>query len=160
MRKINQIIIHHAEAPGGDAAMIKEWHTSPSATDPSKPWRDIGYHFVICNGKPHGNYKAGMDGLVQEGRPVTTPGAHARWSNSDSIGICLIGNFEEDKPTVKQLQTLAYLVVELCGKYELNPFTAIKGHRDVCNTSCPGKYLYPWLLSLKVFAEAMLWYGK
>lgn len=159
MRPIKQIIVHHSESPGGDAAMIKEWHTSPSSTDSSKPWRDIGYHFVICNGKTHGNYSAGADGEVQKGRPVEEAGAHARNHNADSIGICLIGNFEETKPTRKQLRALVDLLAELCAEYELHPFDAIKGHRDVCATECPGKFFYPLMLPLKVFTEAVMWYA-
>ena len=38
--------------------------------------RDIGYHFVI-----------GLDGEIEEGRPIEQSGAHTKGHNFDSIGI-------------------------------------------------------------------------
>ena len=145
MRPIKQIIIHHSESPGGDAAMIREWHKA-------KGWRDIGYHYLVTNGKPHGNYSAGEDGEVQPGRPLEMVGAHARGSNRDSIGICLIGEFDKHRPTMAQLLSLAGLTARLCKEYGLVSFVAIKGHKDVCPTDCPGHYLYQLLPLIQMIA--------
>jgi len=45
-------------------------------------WSDIGYNFVI-----------GEDGNVYEGRGWNYVGAHAPGYNTQSIGICIIGDF-------------------------------------------------------------------
>jgi hypothetical protein len=45
-------------------------------------WNDIGYNFLI-----------GEDGNVYEGRGWDSVGAHAPGYNTQSIGVCLIGNF-------------------------------------------------------------------
>lgn len=48
----------------------------------SQGWFDIGYNFVI-----------GEDGNVYEGRGWDYVGAHAPGYNTQSIGICVIGDF-------------------------------------------------------------------
>jgi N-acetylmuramoyl-L-alanine amidase len=45
-------------------------------------WPDIGYNFLV-----------GEDGNVYEGRGWDAVGAHAVPYNSNSIGICVIGDF-------------------------------------------------------------------
>ena len=75
MRDITRIVIHHAEAPGGDREFIKHVHVDKNG------WRDIGYHAIICNGQSHGSWRAGEDGEIQEGRPEGMQGAHARGYN-------------------------------------------------------------------------------
>ena len=45
-------------------------------------WWDIGYNFVI-----------GEDGNIYEGRGWDYTGAHAIGYNTQSIGICIIGDF-------------------------------------------------------------------
>lgn len=47
-----------------------------------RQWFDIGYNFVI-----------GEDGNVYEGRGWDYVGAHAPGYNTQSIGICVIGDF-------------------------------------------------------------------
>jgi N-acetyl-anhydromuramyl-L-alanine amidase AmpD len=153
MRKINKIIIHHSQTPGGNVEFLRNVHVKDNG------WTDVGYHYVITNGIPHGNWPAGMDGFVQDGRPVEMVGAHAKGANQDSIGICLIGDFENNQPTRKQIASLTSLLIELCNEYDITPFGNILGHRDANNTDCPGRYLYSFLMPLKVFLEAVMW-GK
>jgi N-acetyl-anhydromuramyl-L-alanine amidase AmpD len=114
--------------------MIDEWHRA-------RGWAGIGYHYVICNGKRHGNYLAGRDGEVQEGRPIERQGAHARGANADSIGICLIGCLDKHRPTARQVRSLMELCLHLCERYDI-PHTEVYGHRDVNATDCPGERLY------------------
>ena len=144
MRPLRRIIVHHSESPGGDAAMIREWHTTPSETDPTKPWSDIGYHYVITNGKPHGDYSAGRDGEVQPGRRLRVQGAHAGGHNRDSIGVCLIGCFNEARPTHRQTRSLMELCLRLCERWGI-PHSEVYGHRDVNATNCPGDNLFTQL---------------
>jgi len=143
MRKINKIIIHHTESKGGDREFIRYLHV-----DRNK-WSDIGYHYLITNGKKNGEWKAGKDGEIQEGRPVEKMGAHARGSNKGSIGVSLIGTFMKTEPTPLQIASLIRLVTELCQKYNLNPLEDILAHRDVGKTDCPGDNLYKLLPIIK-----------
>jgi N-acetyl-anhydromuramyl-L-alanine amidase AmpD len=119
-----RIIIHHSDSETGDAKTFHGWHLA-------KGWAGIGYHFVIKT-----------DGTIQRGRPEDTIGAHSGPNgNGDSIGVCLVGDFTNHKPTEAQMVSLVWLIKDyLNSKYgELK----ILGHKDVMATACPGA-MFPW----------------
>jgi len=87
-------------------------------------WAGIGYHFYIRK-----------DGLIYEGRPLDTVGAHAYGSNSDSIGMCFEGNFDKEQMTPEQVESGKWLASYIRSIY---PDIKFCGHRDLCKTSCPG----------------------
>lgn len=146
---IKYIVIHHVGngCKGGDVRFIRKIHVVDNG------WNDVGYHKVICNGLKHGEWVAGEDGEIQDGRPLTECGAHCRnWQvshNRDSIGICLIGDFMIGKPTAKQISSLTEACLSLCKRFNLDPVTAIVGHRDLIPTDCPGNNLYVYLPALR-----------
>lgn len=114
-----RIILHHSASTSGDAKTFHVWHKNNG-------WAGIGYHFVILK-----------DGTIERGRPIDTIGAHAQGSNSNSIGICCVGNFQgNSKPTKKQYNSMIELCKTLVSMYPT--ITDIIGHRDVCATACPG----------------------
>lgn len=112
MRQINTIIIHCSASPFGDVLAINRWHRE-------RGWSGIGYHFVITNGifNKRDDYNPARDGLVQPGRKTIHKGAHCKGHNSDSIGICLIGN---EHFTSKQLLALQYFLRDLLKKQNLS----------------------------------------
>jgi len=126
MRKISKIYIHCSASKWADVKVIRQWHTK------DRGWRDVGYHFVICNGYPtYSTYKKGLfqkefDGKIQEGRPLSQIGCHVRGDNRNSIGICLIGN-EHFTPT--QFLSLASLVAKLLKQFDIK-IKNVLGHRD------------------------------
>ncbi|KAF1085735.1 N-acetylmuramoyl-L-alanine amidase [Sporotomaculum syntrophicum] len=118
-----RIMLHHSDSQGDeDAATIHRWHLS-------RGWAGIGYHFVVMG-----------SGEIQRGRPENTVGAHAESNNSDSIGICLVGNFSRWEPSLAQLDSLVWLIKYLESKYGK---LKIQSHRDVNPTECPGSK-FPW----------------
>ncbi len=130
------IIIHCSDSLWGSEEEIKKWHLE-------RGWVNTGYHFVINNGwiKPD-LYLFSMDGSVEVGRQIDGDlfvsdneiGAHALGYNKDSIGICLIG---KDVFTSSQLNSLIYLVEDLCIKFSIK-ISNVKGHRDIDNKkTCP-----------------------
>jgi len=125
--EVNSLIIHHSATTTGNARVFRAMHRAVNG------WVDIGYHFVIGNGT------LSLDGEIEPGRPVWAVGAHAREHNSDSIGICLVGNFCRTSPTPKQLVSLKNLLRKLLEDYSLST-SGIMLHRDVpgCRTECPG----------------------
>ena len=131
--KTNVIVLHHAAAHTCTAQQIDNWHKGNG-------WSGIGYHFFIRK-----------DGSIYRGRPEWAVGAHASGRNSDTIGVCVEGNYEEEK-TMPQTQknSVKDVLRYLKGKY---PKARIKGHREVGATGCPGKY-YP-LQEMKDY-----WNGK
>jgi len=124
---ITSLVIHHSATETGNAEVFRALHRAVNG------WVDIGYHFVIGNGS------LSEDGEIERGRPMWAVGAHARGHNTDTLGICLVGNFSLTYPTVKQRISLAALLRELLSGYALSE-SAILLHRDVpgCITECPG----------------------
>ncbi len=120
------IILHCSDSNFGSSILIASWHRE-------RGWADIGYHFVICNGKvENSNYLKCMDGSIERGRDINRAGAHAKGYN-EHIGICLIG---KDTFTENQFKAQAKLINELKKKYDLNN-DDIKGHCDVSEKTCP-----------------------
>jgi hypothetical protein len=127
------IVIHHSASPSGNAAKFDKEHRA-------KGWDELGYHFVIGNGTDSGN------GQVEVGPrwPKQKWGAHAKTAdnryNDFGIGICLVGNFDIERPTPQQLQSLAKLTAYLMKTYHI-PASNVIGHRDTKPTDCPGRNL-------------------
>ncbi len=61
-----------------------------------------------------------------------------------NVGICLLGNFEVERPSPAALATLDRLVAEIRTHYKL-PATAVKPHSYWKGTLCPGRNMEPWL---------------
>lgn len=125
------IIIHHSATSFGSAAIIDRWHRD-------RGFDELGYHFVIGNGTDSG------DGQIEVGPrwPIQKHGAHDRTPdnrfNEYGIGICLVGNFDVQHPTARQMQSVAKLVAYLMKTYHIPP-DRVLGHGDTKATDCPGK---------------------
>lgn len=129
------VIIHHSATTTGGAAAFDKEHRE-------KGWDGLAYDFVIGNGTDT------ADGQIEVGYRWREQkiGAHAKSSdnrfNEYGIGICLVGNFEMERPTPKQLQSLTRLVAFVMKTYHITP-DRVMGHRDTGRpTECPGRYLY------------------
>lgn len=135
--KWEYIIIHHSATEVGNSLAFNNAHLA-------RGWEGgVGYHFVINNG---GGEKA--DGFVE-----VTPrwlkqqdGAHchADGMNVKAIGICLVGNFNKDRVSRKQMESLVSLVNKLRRYYKI-PLKKIMRHGKVhgATTECPGVD-FPW----------------
>ncbi len=127
------IVIHHSATPTGSASQFDRMHKE-------KGWDELGYHFVIGNGNGSGN------GQVEVGGRWRTQkwGAHAKTAdnryNDYGIGICLVGNFDVERPSAAQLASLAKLVAFLEKTYRISGDRVI-GHGDTKATECPGRYM-------------------
>jgi hypothetical protein len=126
------IVIHHSATSSGSARMFDRMHRE-------KGWDELGYHFVIGNGTSTG------DGQIEVGPrwPRQKWGAHAKTAdnrfNEHGIGICLVGNFDLERPTPQQQKALARLIAHLMKTYQITPDRII-GHGDTGKpTECPGR---------------------
>jgi hypothetical protein len=128
------IVIHHSATPSGGAKAFDRMHRE-------KGWDELGYHFVIGNGTDT------SDGQIEVGSrwPKQKWGAHAKTAdnhfNKQGIGICLVGNFDTERPTRAQLQSLSHLVAYLMKTYHI-PADHVIGHSDTKATDCPGRNLH------------------
>lgn len=125
-----RVILHHSATETGCARVFRALHRAVNG------WVDVGYHFVIGNGSMSG------DGEIEPGRPLWAVGAHTRENNTDSIGICLVGNFDETSPTDAQVNSMCRLLRRIMMRYGIDK-DRIFLHRDVppCRTRCPGANL-------------------
>lgn len=132
-RQWKWIVIHHSATHTGSATSFDKMHKE-------KGWDELGYHFVIGNGTNSGN------GQVEVGNRWKAQkwGAHAKTAdnryNDYGIGICLVGNFDVERPTAAQQQSLAKLVAFLEKTYNISGDRVI-GHGDTKATECPGRFM-------------------
>lgn len=118
--KTNRIILHHADAQTCGAQLIHQWHKQNG-------WSGCGYHYVVRK-----------DGSIEAGRPDSAVGAHAKGSNSDSVGICFEGDYDIEKEMpARQKAAGQWLVACIKRKYGVSK---VQRHSDVMATACPGKY--------------------
>jgi len=120
---VTRVVVHHegsTSAAGSSALAIHKYHRGLG-------WAAIGYHFAIER-----------DGTINEGRPMWAVGAHAKGFNSNSWGICLVGNLDIEPPTAAQVTSLTRLLQWLVAQRR---GLEIVGHGDLMATACPGKYL-------------------
>jgi len=122
--KPNYIIIHHEGASNG-FYVVNSYHKQRWNFKSSLGFY-IGYQYYIDT-----------SGKVLQGRADTEEGAHTKGMNSGTIGICLQGNFNVQKPSFAQMTALKALVKRKMNEYAI-PFNNIGGHRQFRDTSCPG----------------------
>ena len=99
----------------------------------------LAYHFVIGNGNGMG------DGEIVIGQrwKEQLNGGHlaSEALNEKSIGLCLVGNFDESEPTAKQMEALRGLTAYLLKRCRLGT-SAVKTHQEInpIHTRCPGQH--------------------
>lgn len=122
------IILHTAGVAGDPtAAAMREYHIKHNG------WKDIGYHRVVRKG-----------GLVEVGRPLWQPGAHAEGAN-DTLGICVSGHGDREPWTTEQTASVLDLCVAWCRHFHWTS-EAVAGHREAqarfggapTHKTCPG----------------------
>lgn len=127
------IVAHHSAIRNGNATSYDQYHRRRGMSN------GLAYHFVIGNGVDS------RDGEIEIGNRwrEQLDGGHVRnpLYNRHGIGVCLVGNFEETRPTRRQLasfnELVAYLGYEILGGDF--KFTAHK-EVDRNHTVCPGKF--------------------
>lgn len=153
------MIVHHSAGPNTSsnwaATVLSIWNFHVNTNG----WCDIGYNWVID-----------PDGIVYEGRGGgnNVKGAHFCAANSGTVGICLLGNFENDPPTAAALTSLRKLLAWKACDSNLDPvgtsfhtgtginLDVISGHRDGCNTLCPGDAFYPLFPAFRIQVDTAL----
>ena len=128
------IIIHHSFTNDG---VVKDWEAIKRFHMEVRGWKDIGYHMGIE--KVADKYE------VLSGRAIGEGGAHALGFNAKSIGICLVGNFDDAPPPDDQLFLATSVCRELQRRFKIFRDQVI-GHRETypilgeqVQKSCPGK---------------------
>ena len=127
-----RIVVHHSAIKYGNVKKYDRAHRERGMTN------GLAYHFVIGNGIDSG------DGEIEIGPRWTKQlqGGHVKNHavNLNSIGICLVGNFEKNHPSKRQLDSFTQLV-DWLQQDVLKKKTLFAGHKDLKGeqTVCPGK---------------------
>ncbi len=124
-RTTTAIVIHHDNNHNlKNPRSIHAYHKNV------RGWNGIGYNNVVYS-----------DGDIYKGRGHEYTGAHCKYANSYSIGICISGDFhgsDAQIPTLQQMRSAAELIKYLLKKYPT--IKTIKMHREMprASTVCPG----------------------
>jgi hypothetical protein len=176
---IRKLVVHHTASdnrPSNPADVVRFVHRHHVV---DRGFADIGYNFLVDH---KGNIYEGrysrrfgdepISGEDHNGRGVV--GAHAKSMNAGTCGICLIGNFDVERPTDAALASLQWLLAWKSSRHRIDAgqsdqfgnvygewkqFANVAGHRNVGQTACPGSKLDALLPTLRnnVTAQAGHW---
>ena len=153
--KVKSIVVHHTYSEYESSEQgIKDIHKYHSL---SRQWGDIGYNYIIW-----------YDGEIYEWRKwgKYAVAAHSQWNNYSTVGISIMGDYNEKPINESQYAALEWLIQYLsweygidlsdpyyyhtwcsgskCDEFPLETFRdhTLVGHRDTGHTNCPGDMLY------------------
>lgn len=147
---VTHLIVHHSAGPNSSSdwpAVVRaiwDFHVNVNG------WADVGYNWLID-----------PDGNIYQGRGDNVLGAHFCGTNAGTMGVCMLGNYQEDDPAQDALFQLEKLLAWKSCEASIDPLATayhpssglnlyrISGHRDGCSTECPGDHLYPLLPQLR-----------
>jgi hypothetical protein len=147
------IILHHT-ATNSDPSVsvetkmrnLQSFSQSPSTLARGHQrlaWTDVPYHFYVD-----------VSGRIAEGRDVRFGGdTNTNYNTAGYIQIVVEGNFEKEKPTPKQLDSLRDLLVWLMLDWNLDE-GKVSVHKDHAATLCPGRLFIEVLPKLLADAAA------
>ena len=143
-RRWQFIVVHNSGTRQGNARVFDYYHRHVRRMQ-----NGLAYHFVIGNGTSTGN------GQIEVGdrwrRQINGGHVHSDYLNNISLGICLVGDFNRDRPTRAQLDSCEELIRylrERCGKTDRGAIP-VRPHREInpprWPTDCPGDdFPYSW----------------
>jgi hypothetical protein len=123
----------------------------------TRQYCDIAYNFLI---DPNGVLYEGRGG----GNNVI--GAHFCATNTGTMGVCLMGNYQEIEPSEQMMSKLEDILAWKSCNSNIDPIKSslharsnlvlnhICGHQDGCATECPGSNVYKRLASLRTNVAA------
>lgn len=163
---VTHLIVHHSATPNSAsdwAAVVRSIHNSHTNTN---GWADIGY-----------NYLTDPNGVIYEGRGDNIRGAHFSCMNNNTMGVCLLGNYEEANPSQEMLDALVKLLGWKSCDIDFSPVSSapftgsgndtllfrISGHRNgnglpnACTaTVCPGENVYNQINSIRANTSSFI----
>jgi hypothetical protein len=136
---VRWLVIHHSGTAVGNGVQFTLYH---------KDWSNTPYHFVI---EPNGHIQWLQDLNIPSynaGFPSNDPKTeYGDIINNHAISVCMVGNFDEQQPSMAQLAGLDILIRYFQQKYNVAA-DHVLGHREClgANTRCPGANFQPDLV--------------
>lgn len=141
LSQIVRVVIHHTAGPVTQTPEdIARYHTGPNhICDEGCP--GIAYHYMIDR-----------NAAVYQVNSLETVSYHVSGQNTASVGICLIGNYDQIEPTEAQMNAVIRVIRSINRKLGRN--LEIAGHRDFANKSCPGDHVDVDWIRQKIYGHA------
>jgi hypothetical protein len=139
------IVVHNSGTRQGNARAFEHYHRNVRRMP-----NGMAYHFVIGNGS------SSKRGEIEIGkrwsRQIQGGHVHSDYLNNIAIGICLVGDFNNDSPRKEQLEALEEIIKYLrrrVGRVQ-GQQAAVRAHKEInpprWPTDCPGdEFPYGWL---------------
>jgi hypothetical protein len=141
---VTHLIVHHTAGPNElsdwAAYMRSVWDFHVNG----RGWDDIGYNWLID-----------PNGVIYQGRGDNIRGAHFCSSNTGTMGVAMMGDYTDREPSSAALLALRHLLAWKSCDRDFDPqevafhpssgrnLRRVSGHRDGCDTACPGDQFYP-----------------
>ncbi|MFJ4232856.1 FG-GAP-like repeat-containing protein [Cellulosimicrobium cellulans] len=124
----------------------------------SRGWGDIGYNFLVDKfGRVWEGRKGGVDRAVIA--------AHASGVNSVAFGVSFLGNYDTASVPTVAVDAAARVIAWKFGLHGVTAGSAVTidgqrlqtvfGHREVGQTTCPGRYLFARMPELRTKVKAL-----
>lgn len=142
-RPFTRITVHHdgmsafTSTSEEDAARRLESIRQAHLGRRPEPFGDIGYHYLIDPA-----------GRVWQGRPTSWQGAHVSRQNPGNLGICMLGNFNQQAPNGAQTAALNRFVAEQMHRYNVSARN-VYTHQELMPTACPGRSLQRYMVDAR-----------
>ncbi len=159
----NHLIVHHSAGSNTSSdwpAVVRSIYTLHTQTN---GWSDIGYNWLID-----------PNGIIYQGRAWyqnisdNVLGAHFCGTNSQTMGVCVMGTYTSVSPTTEAKLSLVNIFAYKADEQNIDPLGIsyhsssgltlynICGHRNGCATECPGTNLYNQLPQIRDSVNALL----
>ncbi len=131
------IVIHHSAGNFGTIEFLQQVHRDRQSGDPIDA---IPYHYVVGNGNGLQLGEVASDWRQDFNIWGTHVSANNMSRNFLGIGICLIGNFENNGVPEKQFEALVSLTKNLMSEHSIPAQNVVfHGKIEGESTKCPGK---------------------
>ena len=155
---VTHLIVHHS---AGDNTSTNWAATVSSIFDyhvNSNGWSDVGYNYLIA---PDGTLFYGRGG------GLNVIGAHYCGKNTNTMGVCMMGNYMTVAPSDTAWATLERIFAWKAVESNINPsanaplsdlgsIPVVNGHRSGCATDCPGDMSFNRLPALRTRLAAIV----
>lgn len=137
---IHRITVHHE---GHKPVTFSDWSLTAARIETirrshlDRSFGDIGYHFVIDRA-----------GRLWQGRQLRFQGAHVSKHNEYNLGVMVLGNFDEQRPSVAQFAKLDDILPRLMRFYRV-PGNHVFTHQELMPTTCPGQILQQHMIDIR-----------
>jgi N-acetylmuramoyl-L-alanine amidase len=127
------LILHCSDTedgPGYSWDAIRRYHMA--SPPQGRGWSDIGYHMGLERLGPHL--------VLVPGRRPDVEGSHcvAAGRNHDSLGLCVVGKFDDEPPSPETYSATVMVLAALAFAFRI-PVNNVRGHREYEDAkTCPG----------------------